>query len=338
MKRGQAVKFWKALEDSTEVESVISAFENKKGYGGPRTLERYVQAYKGFKQQLPSEEVAQKTGWRSPYVDKIRTWFEGMSSSLSHKVIPFNMDKHRNDLLEVVVPELSGINVFDARNSELAIWYVRPHEPTWRIAKGQLERQHDGNLVIRLDVEEKLEWKYMRQHLENDELWTAINTWKEAMRHDIGLRLALLRQIVSRVESSTALQVSELGTAGEGSGIDIYYVYSIYDQVFCKAIGIRVAPIQRYQFVFDAPNTVRLGGQSVIRHAEADIRARAVDSFLDAQTSLADIPEVQRAKGAYEDARKKTEEVKRHISRIRLMVAFPKGSTCDGCREWVNPS
>jgi len=76
MKKGQAVKFWKELSNSTSAKEVVSAFANKRGYGGKRTLERYVQADYGFKQRISSEEIARKTGWSVKYINKIREWWE----------------------------------------------------------------------------------------------------------------------------------------------------------------------------------------------------------------------------------------------------------------------
>ncbi len=75
MKKAQAIKFWGNLEDSTEIKEIISAFENKKGYAGKRTLERYVQAYNGFTREQTVEEVSKKTGWKVEYVRKIYGWW-----------------------------------------------------------------------------------------------------------------------------------------------------------------------------------------------------------------------------------------------------------------------
>jgi len=76
MKRKQFLKLWKAIADSTNVKETISTFENKKGYGGKRTLERCSQAAAGFKEGLSSEVIAEKTGWSLKYVGKIRAWWE----------------------------------------------------------------------------------------------------------------------------------------------------------------------------------------------------------------------------------------------------------------------
>lgn len=80
MKKAQAVKFWKAVQESTEVQEVISAFANKKGYGGARTLERYVQAAAGFRDGASDETVAARTGWSPRYVCRIRDWWDDESS------------------------------------------------------------------------------------------------------------------------------------------------------------------------------------------------------------------------------------------------------------------
>ena len=61
MKKEQAIKLWKNLADSTNVKEVIISFENKKGYGGSRTLMRYSQAAAGFKEGLSLKEIAERT-------------------------------------------------------------------------------------------------------------------------------------------------------------------------------------------------------------------------------------------------------------------------------------
>ena len=76
MKRDQAFNFWDALDNNTSLKVVLSAFENKTGYGGKRTLQRYAQAHEGFKEGLTSDVVARKTGWRLKYVEKIRSWWK----------------------------------------------------------------------------------------------------------------------------------------------------------------------------------------------------------------------------------------------------------------------
>ena len=76
MKKAQVIKLWKAFSNSTSAKEVISAFANKRGYGGPRTLERYSQAADGFKECLSYEVISKKTGWGLKYVGKIHVWWK----------------------------------------------------------------------------------------------------------------------------------------------------------------------------------------------------------------------------------------------------------------------
>lgn len=76
MKKAQAIKLWKDLESSTSEKEIIASFENKKGYGGRRTLERFSQAAAGFKENTSLNDIAFKTGWSHKYLDKIYAWWK----------------------------------------------------------------------------------------------------------------------------------------------------------------------------------------------------------------------------------------------------------------------
>lgn len=75
MKKAQVIKFWKALENSTNSQQVISALANKEGYDSKRTLGRYKRAYDGFKQNLSLDAISKKTGWKTEFIGTIMQWF-----------------------------------------------------------------------------------------------------------------------------------------------------------------------------------------------------------------------------------------------------------------------
>lgn len=105
MKKPQFLKFAKAIDDNTGVKETISAFENKKGYAGKRTLERCVQAATRFKEGLPSKVIAEKTGWSVKYVDKIRSWWEEgefplHEQQLKQTILDPRLMKHLDELAE----------------------------------------------------------------------------------------------------------------------------------------------------------------------------------------------------------------------------------------------
>jgi hypothetical protein len=74
MKKQHAMKFWRELQDSTEIDEVIARYKNRSGYASERTLQRYAQASKGFREDVPMEELSKKTGWGIPYLQRMRMW------------------------------------------------------------------------------------------------------------------------------------------------------------------------------------------------------------------------------------------------------------------------
>jgi hypothetical protein len=63
MKKTQAIKFWTELQKSTEIDAVINNYTKRSGYRSERTLQRYAQAEKGFREGLCLEELSRRTGW-----------------------------------------------------------------------------------------------------------------------------------------------------------------------------------------------------------------------------------------------------------------------------------
>ncbi|MFC1980447.1 hypothetical protein ACFLVS_06400 [Chloroflexota bacterium] len=246
------------------------------------------------------------------------------------------IQKHTNDLVEAVIPELEGINVFPARDLDLAIFWSRPNEPRWPISKGRMKR-HDGGCIVQLAIEKKLEWAYLRQHLKDDPIWDAIDTWKQAMVMDLNARFGLLAKIATETQSRIGLSVLDnlTGSENDKDALGLYYAYTIYDQVFSQVVGIPLAQKRREEFTFEPPNVTNLGSYLIVRSHDISLHTLAINYLLDAQISLAELPEARAVRSAYNSALSKTALVKKHSERIRLAVAFPEGSKCDGCTQQV---
>ena len=341
MKKAQVIKFWKAVHGSTNVGEVISSFENKKGYDGTRTLERYIQADNFFKQGLSSELVAKTTGWSLKNINTIRPWWqeEFGPKEMGRRTKEYDLEKHRRDLLGAVIPGLD-IAVFPPRDLDLATFWSRPNESSWPIGSGKLERQARGKFGIRLFIEEKLECAYLRQHLKDDPIWDAIDAWKQALVMDFTARFGLLDKIIAETQSRIGLSVlGDLGYSNnDKDALGLYYAYTIYDQVFSRAVGISLSSKHREDFTFEPPNITRLGGYMVVRSHDLSLHTLAINYLLDAQVSLVELTETRAARATYEEALSRTALVKKHSDRIRLEVAFPEGSICDGCSQRVTAS
>lgn len=102
MKKAQAIRLWIELEASTEAEEIIRKYQNKKGYASRRTLQRYVQAAKGFREVLPLDELAKRAGWSATYLEKIRPWWEeARRERRQHGVKPTETDPHQEALRDM---------------------------------------------------------------------------------------------------------------------------------------------------------------------------------------------------------------------------------------------
>lgn len=291
--------------------------------------------------ELPGlEEVDNKVMVRAGQVSKNdvlrhyrQDWVLRGGKAASHIDSP-RIERHRKQLLEVVIPELKGIDVLPARDFSLATWYLRTGETTWPIARGRIEREPGGRLTVRLYVEGKLEWEYLRQHLKDDPVWRALDAWKRAVTRDVSMRLSLLGQIVDRIKDEIGLPVLEnLGAAREeSSAVDLYYAFTIYDQVFCRVLGVALTPKRKDEFMLEMPNTIYLGGRPVVRSPDPALRIKAINFLLQAQTAFVELPRALEVKRAYKRVQDRTGEIKKHADRIRLSVAFPDGSKCEGCK------
>ncbi len=247
-----------------------------------------------------------------------------------------DMQKHRDTIIRAVVPELD-LDVFPTRDFDLAIFWSRPSEPSWPIGSGKLERQTSGRLGIRLFIEDKLEWAYLRQHLKHDPIWDAINAWKQAMVMDLTARFGLLDKIVAETQSRIELPVRGdlTGSESDQGALGLYYAYTIYDHVFSRVVGILLSPKHKEEFSFEEPNVTRLGGYMVVCSHDLSLHEKAIDYLVGAQVSLAELPETRVVRAAYKSALSKTALVKKHSERIRLAVVFPEGSKCVGCSQLV---
>lgn len=239
---------------------------------------------------------------------------------------------------------LQGIEPFSLHNFDLATWYSRPEDPSWPIAKGRTYREPDGSLTVKLDAEDKLEWKYLQQHLPGDPVWAAIDIWEEAMAQALSGGLSLLETTIQHIqrppeEGGLGLPVDLKMPywGGDKPAVGLAYAFALYDQVISRSLGLNHGSITRGAFAFigglEGTNTLQLANGPAIKYSDEGQREEAIEFFLKAQGEWVALPEARAAAEAYRKADQATGEVKGHIDRLRLAVAFPPGSVCDACRE-----
>jgi hypothetical protein len=162
------------------------------------------------------------------------------------------------------------------------------------------------------------------------------------MAEDLGARMAFLRGIIHHIEKTEAegglgvpVVPDIMKRGGNEAAVDPYYAFTVYRQVLSRSLHLPLAPKRKDEFWPEAPDTVHLGGRPVITAPDATLRERAVNFLLEAQKKLVSMEEAQAATDCYRKAEQKTEELKRHLDRLRLARVFPTGVYCDVCSGWA---
>lgn len=296
----------------------------------------------GRNEEIPDEltDRYERLKGTATYLADLRREYEAFSRPVQAAHTRFDAGKHRQQLTPVLL-DLGGISVFSVHDFDLATFYSRPTEPSWPVSNGQVIRGPDGVLAVELTGERNLEWAYLRQHLQNDGVWEAIEKAKRALAKDLSVRLGLLEAVVKQIQKPSddggcgLIVVNDVRDSQVDEAVDLYYAFTIYDQILSRCLGLPHAPKEQRDFMTDEPNIVYLGGRPVLKTPDEARRQHAVDYLLWAQTGLTSLAEESGAPGTCHAAEQSVEDLRSHINRLRLAAGFPPGSTCDACRLWV---
>lgn len=245
--------------------------------------------------------------------------------------------EHRDQLMPILL-DLRGIGQLALHDQDLAIWFSRPADPCWPIAKGRACRDINNQVTVELRAEGQLVWQCLQQHLVDDPVWTTIDRWKEATAEDLRSRLSLLRILIDLIkmpesERGMGLPVVERMNY-EGSAeaaASLYAVMDLHGQVMSRALNLRHAMHPREAFIVERPGVIFLAGQPAVSSQDPQQLDRAVDFLIRTREEGALMPEAQVAAAAYRMAEQAAEEVKGHLERLELMLVFPEGSACEMC-------
>jgi len=229
------------------------------------------------------------------------------------------------------------------------VWFSRPKDPCWPVPGGQICKGDVGErLHFLLGVEEKLEWSYLQQHLQEDELWDDIESLKRETTFDIEGRLALFRAIIIEIEKPVdkgglgfPLDMEMKNDGPKRPAIGLAYVFALYDQVLSRSLKLPYSPIAKRALLpisgmGEHTNTLHFGNGPAISWSEEGQRERAITFMIERQETMIHLPEAGTAVNSYRAVEKGVESVKSHIDRLRLALGFPTGSKCDGCENWVS--
>ena len=247
------------------------------------------------------------------------------------------MERHRELIMKPIL-ELRGIGPLALRNYDLAVWWSRPKDPCWPVAKGQACRNDDGSMKVELDAANSRETSYLRQHLTGDPVWAALESCSDGLADDLTARLILLEEVVKRIQMSvedggTGLKVlADMGYGGSiEPAVSLRYAFDIFDQVLSQSLGLRLASHSRAAFRAESPGITHLAGNPVVSSPNSNDHEIAIELALKAQTEWLTIPQAREAAKAYRIAEDRANELSGHIDSLRLMMRLPPGTSCPGC-------
>ncbi len=238
-----------------------------------------------------------------------------------------------------VLKEVEQIDVYARLDRDILNFWLRPQELSWPVTAGRLWRDENDNLSVKLDAEEKVEWEYLRQHLDGNSIWDEINDWKRATAQDLSARRDLFNTLSRKSHEATGLPVHDkLEDDGGGKPcLHPYYVAAIYDQVISAVLGNRIRQKKPGDFwgrsEGQSEGKVSLGGFLVISGCNAEEIDRATNFFLEAQMRFIELREAKDVARLYSEADEKSSKLKRAVKRI-LLTPGPIGN-CELCRPFL---
>jgi len=218
MNRRQVSRFWDELDRSASVKDAVSALANKKGFRGKRTLERYAHAANGFRQGLPSEDVAEKTGWSVGHVDEIRVWWNERASSHAqpeqrlHSEISHEQQNGESERLIALIEKWRTELESYAPGQIARLWLEESSKETayellcdegLRRVFREAKRTHLRNRRPRrylLDIESAPGFRVLRQKFPTSAAWTHLEVWAEQAIPYVSLLWDLLNDLRMNVE------------------------------------------------------------------------------------------------------------------------------------------
>ena len=177
MRKRQVLQFWDELQGSTAA-AVVRKYKDQTGYASARTLNRYVQAERGFREGLPIDELSAKIGWGLAYLKKLRTWWEESSNTANQ--VESDVGKFQRALLlqgshhakELQQDAVSLGRELDQPLEHLLGLFALPANPSLNLELGDgLGALRDSHL-----------WAALKSHNPSSKVWGLTEQWTQELR------------------------------------------------------------------------------------------------------------------------------------------------------------
>ena len=243
--------------------------------------------------------------------------------------------EHRKNLLAALL-NLKDVGALPLRDTDLMM-LTAAEQSHWPIAKGRLFKEgYGGSWGVKFDVEGTHLWLNAKQHLRGNLFWAHVDHLKQAIVSDLLARLSLMSGITDRVRmpapEGIGLEVVDFdASAEEQEGLHPYFIFTLYDQLLSRALGLRHQPKRREEFRSEIPGTDHLGGWPVVSSPDPVRRATSIDYLVAAQERLVGLPAAELAADAYREAERAAKLIQWDLYGMESDAGLFTGNYCDGC-------
>jgi len=176
-------------------------------------------------------------------------------------------------------------------------------------------------LNIALDVESKVEWEYVQEHLKRDRFWGMLNQWKKALASYFEARMALKRELAELLKEETGYRL-----AGRPVNAPCLYAYSV--DILSKSViewllepTVTLDPAKNIDIDPDN-NEIRYNHGTAVAYAPGALE-RCRDNIIGALNELKTSPEAKSVINTYRPNADSATKARRSAEEIDMMGLVP---------------
>jgi hypothetical protein len=237
---------------------------------------------------------------------------------------------HKDQLL-AVIDDIKSVLVMPPDNIEIR----RDKDGTLApipLSGATVKPDKPGGLMLLIQVEEKVEWELLQEHLKGDKIWKIFRQWKESILAYIKAIIDLELTAGRLIKARTGLQlVDEITRSAEIGYICPAVVQIFYEVAQRHSLGIKDGTNIEERVVASPDGYVRNGpGGTELAYAP-NSQEDCKNELLDALRELYESPEAEQVSISYKEAQELTEKAKRILDEISLLRLVP--GSCRVCQR-----
>jgi hypothetical protein len=255
---------------------------------------------------------------------------EHVSSVARAELLKEALHNHHETLLSLINEMLLAVKLPPA--NQPIPWENSFSPGSIRIDGGTAEYEYVFELEvtsIALDVEDKIEWELIREHLKRDPIFEALNQWKKALASHLAARMIMKSTLVTLLQEKTGYEVMKDLTNGP-----CIYSHSM-DFLFRLMLGgmpqlAEIEDIKSNIKVEHDSGDIRYGSGTSLAHAPGAEQA-CMNSIIEVLDELLKSLETKSVLETYKVCEEATAKVRRAAAEIRMMGLI--SGHCRICRR-----